>query len=389
MTIQATDLKNAKRYLTIKGIDKNGLDDVDIVSTAIGAGWMPSAPSFDPVSIPPQVMSPARVPVELTFDPTPSSSVEPRPLPIAPRVNAPANDATAKALTALMDSLQSSTPLDEKRIIELIKQHATTVTTLETYNVPSKISVKIEGAHKELKRVVSRLNAGYNVYCYGPAGSGKTTLAAQAATALNLDFYHTGALLMKYELTGYNDAGGNYVSTTFYECYKNGGLFLFDEIDASNPQAVTAFNQAIENGEMTFPCGLVKVHKDFKVIAAANTAGTGATNQYKRNALDGATLDRFARIELQYDLDLEVRLAIAEYQRIAGNDANLSPAYSFITTVQQAREKAAEKRIDVIISPRSSIRGCGIIAMGDTVKMAINECFGASLSVDQLKQLGL
>ena len=370
MTIQATELKNAKRYLTIKGIDKNSMDDHDIISAAISAGWMPSrddtpAPSFEPVAIPPQVIPPA------------------------PRVNAPANDATARALAALMDSLQSSTPLDEARIIELIKQHATTVTTLETYNIPDKISVKIEGAHKELARVVSRLNAGYNVYCYGPAGSGKTTLAAQAATALNLDFYHTGALLMKYELTGYNDAGGNYVSTTFYECYKNGGLFLFDEIDASNPQAVTAFNQAIENGEMTFPCGLVKVHKDFKVIAAANTNGTGATNQYKRNTLDGATLDRFARIELQYDLDLEVRLAIAEYQRIAGADANLSPAYSFITTVQQARKKAAEKRIDVIISPRSSIRGCGIIAMGDSVKMAINECFGASLSVDQLKQLGL
>ena len=378
MTIHATDLKNAKRYLTIKGIDKNGLDDHAIVSTAIGAGWMPSAPvapSFEPVSIPPQVMPPA--------------PVAPAPVTPAPRVNVPASDATAKALAALMDSLQSSTPLDEKRIIELIKQHGTTVTTLETYNIPSKISVKIEGAHKELKRVVNRLNAGYNVYCYGPAGSGKTTLAAQAAKALNLDFYHTGALLMKYELTGYSDAGGNYVSTTFYECYKNGGLFLFDEIDASNPQAVTAFNQAIENGEMTFPCGLVKVHKDFKVIAAANTNGTGATNQYKRNALCGATLDRFARIELQYDLDLEVRLAIAEYQRIAGADANLSAAYSFITTVQQARKKAAEKRIDVIISPRSSIRGCGIIAMGDTVKMAIDECFGASLSVDQLKQLGL
>tara|TARA_R110000772_G_scaffold25194_1_gene65817 strand:- start:1761 stop:2873 length:1113 start_codon:yes stop_codon:yes gene_type:complete len=370
MTIQTPDLKNAKRYLTIQGIDKNGLDDVAIISAAIEAGWMPSrdepAPtSFAPVSIPPQVMPPA------------------------PRVNAPANDATAKALAALMDSLQSSTPLDEARIIELIKQHGTPVTTLETHNVLAKTSVKIEGAHKELARVVSRLNAGYNVYCYGPAGSGKTTLAAQAAASLELDFYHTGALLMKYELTGYMDAGGSYVSTTFYNCYKDGGLFLFDEIDGSNPQAVVSFNQAIENGEFTFPCGVVKAHKDFKVIAAANTNGTGATNQYKRNALDGATLDRFSRIELHYDLDLEVRLAIAEYQRIAGNDAPLAPAHAFISKVQTARRVAAEKRIDVIISPRSSIRGCGIIAMGDNDTVAINECFGASLSTDQLKQLSL
>ena len=100
MTIPATELKNAKRYLTIKGIDKNGLYDHDIITAAIEAGWMPSspapaAPSFEPVSIPPQVM--------------PSAP--------APRVNAPASDATAKALAALMDSLQSSTPLDEARIV--------------------------------------------------------------------------------------------------------------------------------------------------------------------------------------------------------------------------------------------------------------------------------
>tara|TARA_R110002153_G_scaffold274037_1_gene446794 strand:+ start:33525 stop:34640 length:1116 start_codon:yes stop_codon:yes gene_type:complete len=371
MTIQTPDLKNAKRYLTIQGIDKNGLDDAEIISAAIEAGWMPSrddtpAPSLEPVSIPPQVMPPA------------------------PRVNAPANDATAKALAALMASLQSSTPLDEARIIELIQQHSQPVITVETNNIETKATVKVEGAHKLLERVLKRLNASYNVYLFGAAGSGKTTLSSQCATALNIPFYHTGALLQKYELTGYMDAGGNFVKTGFYDAMKNGGLFLFDEVDASSVQSVIAFNMAVENKMMTFPNGeIVKAHKDFKVIAAANTNGQGATQQYKRNALDGASLDRFTKITMSYDLDLELRLAIAEYNRVAGNETNDTLVTNFVRRVQRLRATAQDKRIDVIISPRTSIRGAGILAMGDTAEMALDECFGVMLSADQKSQLGL
>jgi hypothetical protein len=34
------------------------------------------------------------------------------------------------------------------------------------------------------------------------------------------------------------------VNTDFRRAYKDGGLFLFDEIDASFPQALLAFNAA-------------------------------------------------------------------------------------------------------------------------------------------------
>ena len=113
----------------------------------------------------------------------------------------------------------------------------------------------------------------------------------------------------------------------------------------------------------------------------------GATVNYKRNALDGAFLDRFNRIELHYDEVLERRLAHNEYALCGGESPEACDLW--VDLVQQARRTAKKARIDVIISPRSSINGAAVIGMGDTTDMAIDETFGASLSVDQRKQLGV
>jgi len=71
-------------------------------------------------------------------------------------------------------------------------------------------------------------------------------------------------------------------------------LFLFDEIDASLPNAVLAFNAALANGYADFPDGMVKRHPRFACIAAANTFGMGADRIYVgRNQLDGADAGPF------------------------------------------------------------------------------------------------
>ena len=91
-----------------------------------------------------------------------------------------------------------------------------------------------------------------------------------------------------------DSAQGTIVSTEFRKAYENGGLFLFDEIDASMPGAILAFNAALANNFMDFPDKKVPRHKDFYCIAAANTFGSGADRQYVgRNQLDAASLDRF------------------------------------------------------------------------------------------------
>jgi len=78
----------------------------------------------------------------------------------------------------------------------------------------------------------------YPVWLPGPAGSGKTTAARNVAKALELPFLFTGAVDQPYSLLGFRDAGGNYARTSFREAFENGGVFLWDEVDASNPNAL-------------------------------------------------------------------------------------------------------------------------------------------------------
>lgn len=383
MPYTSREIRSATRYLTARQIDKEGLTPDEIMQAAMADGYLP--PNSTPIA-PPQTPDLEPFPKPKTGL---AAQVSPTPIEAVPQTATTATQAELLAqLMATMQQPQAPAPatMDEQAIKAMVEKYANPVTTLQIEQ-PKQPTVSIKGAHKELERVVKRLNAGYKVYLYGPAGSGKTTLCKQAAEALNLSFYHTGALLMKYELTGFNDAGGSFVSTSFYEAYKNGGVYLFDEIDASSPQAVIAFNMAIENGEMTFPNEKVQQHKDFRVIAAANTNGQGATTNYKRNALDGATLDRFSRIAMDYDEKLELRLATDEYKRLGGKAPH--EVGNWVNFIQKTRAIAKDKKIDVIISPRSSKNGAGILAMGDDKETAIKETFGASLSTDQRRQLGI
>lgn len=216
--------------------------------------------------------------------------------------------------------------------------------------VADKPTVDVGKAHKTFPKLLQVLSQHLNVYLVGPAGSGKTYAAKKCAEALGIPFYFTGAIANEYKLTGFKNAQGEYVRTEFREAYENGGVFLFDEIDASFPQAVLAFNAALANDFMDFPDGQVTRHKDFYCIAAANTIGQGADRQYVgRNQLDAASLDRFVFIEWEYDNNLEISLS--------GNA-------DWAKYVQLVRKVVSDSKIRCIISPRASIYGAQLLAAG-------------------------
>jgi MoxR-like ATPase len=54
---------------------------------------------------------------------------------------------------------------------------------------------------------------------------------------------------------------------------------------------------------------MVEKHENFRIVATANTYGNGATLEFiGRNAIDGATLDRFTVIDWNIDEILELKL---------------------------------------------------------------------------------
>lgn len=195
-----------------------------------------------------------------------------------------------------------------------------------------------ELVHYQFGKLLECITLGVHPMLVGPAGTGKSTAVEQAARVLGLRFYMANRVSNTYELTGYNDAEGRFVETEFYRAYKNGGVFFFDEIDGSDPEALVTINTAIAQGYTTFPCGQVKMHPDFKLVAAGNTYGTGADAEYcGRNQLDSATLDRFAVIDWGYDRKLERKLC---------------PDNELLEFVWSLRDVCEKNHLKIIISTR-------------------------------------
>lgn len=187
-----------------------------------------------------------------------------------------------------------------------------------------------------------------NLWLVGPVGSGKTSAASQIAKDLGLAFYFNGAIDNEYKLRGFMDAQGRVISTPFRQAFEKGGVYLFDECDASMPSAVLAFNAALANGACDFPDAQVQRHPDCIVLAAANTWGGGATHEYVgRLKQDAAFLDRFLQIEWNYDEAMETALC--------GNQR-------WATKIQAIRRAAQELGIRHIVSPRASYWGAVLLA---------------------------
>jgi len=329
----------------------------------------------------------------VTIEQEPMVTIEPEPAVQAPKSKPePSIDETAQKLADVLKSLKpEAAPLDEARVIELIKQHGQRLTTINVQMIDpatSEPTAKIEGAHHALNELVENCKLRLHTYLLGGAGGGKTTMAEQAAELLGLDFYSNGALLMKYEAIGHLDASSVFQSTEFRRAFENGGLYLFDEIDASSAEAVVAINGALANGSYAFPDRRVKRHADFVCVAAANTNGKGATREYVgRCPLDGASLDRFVQLEIDYDSTIEQKMGESEYLRWGGQD--MAELNDWIAEVRAFRVQCSERKINVIVSPRAIQQGAALLTVGRSLDKIREATIYKHLTADQRAQMGV
>mgnify|MGYP000221093270 FL=1 len=297
--------------------------------------------------------------LDQTPEPAPFSD-DPEPAPKQTKETATATPETpdvgatvASAVNQALAGLLSNAGVSESRVVELVKQHAPQAPAISIdLTKPSGKTVTLPAgtAHKDLKVALSIVTEQVPLMLIGPAGSGKTTLASQIADALELDFYFTGAVDSPYRLLGFRDGAGNVHRTAFRDAFEKGGVFLFDEQDASMANAILSFNAAVDNRMCDFPDGVVKAHPDFRVIASANTWGHGADRMYVgRMQQDGASLNRYFQMAMDYDEDLE--------RAIAGND-------EWVDRVQAVRKAVRSLKLRHIVSPRQSIHGAKLLAAG-------------------------
>lgn len=302
--------------------------------------------------------------VELVGDDEPKQDTPPPPpKPKPAKVNSvksehsgDAIEILAKALTPHLNIPVPDAEIDEGRVIELIRMYAP-VKQIDV--VVGDVKTEVSGVqHKEFEDVLKRVAAGMQMYLVGDMGTGKTRMAENIAEALGLPFYSISVCAQTSEVKffGYMDATGNYVRTLFREAYENGGVFLVDEIDNGNANVLAALNASLAGNICAFPDGMVKRHKDFRCIAAANTFGMGASAQFVgRCKLDESTLDRFQHREIGYDTDLETALFGGE----------------LVKRIVSIREKYKNERVS--ISMRAYERVLKLMSIGLSMDEAIDE----------------
>lgn len=215
---------------------------------------------------------------------------------------------------------------------------------IQVPEVPKKVEVPVvpsgEVHHEKYETIKACLECGIPVYLAGPAGSGKNHTVEQIAEELGWQFYFSNSVQQEYKLTGFIDAGGEYHETEFYKACisEDECVFFLDEMDASIPEVLVLLNAAIANGYFEFPNGRVDL-KHVHFVAAGNTVGSGADEMYTgRMVLDQATLDRFAIIEFDYSMRIEMA--------ISKGNADL------VSFVHQLRDQATSKGIRATFSYR-------------------------------------
>lgn len=325
--------------------------------------------------------------LKLTSDPAPVHQEEAKPAPkqtqtpkattaTAQTTTAPASAQDAAALLAsivaapLASQIAASTQaqIDALRadLEKIAKANKPTITAFQINGAAPVQLPEGETEHAALAEVLEYLACGLNVYLTGPAGSGKTTAAEQAAKVLfpeaNED--HNGHISntrfaslscsddisagdIYGRLTPVLENGAKalkFIPAPFLDIYENGGIFLFDEIDAAAPEVLININKALSQESIDVPnYGRVYKHPKCYLMAAGNTTGQGATADYSARAkLDAATLNRFVFVRVSYDIALENRIIDAETD---GNQAAAQIVKDARDRIRAALEKTRQKGI--------------------------------------------
>jgi cobaltochelatase CobS len=239
--------------------------------------------------------------------------------------------------------------------------------------VPSKPTVGV--VHAKYAQIAQIMALRANVYLVGPAGTGKSTIPAQIAEQMGLEFsaVSCGTTDAKFDYVGFRDGHGVLHSTSFRERFENGGVMLLDEMDNASPDVLVTLNQALSNGIMAFPDKMVTKHKDFILVAAGNTYGTGATAQYVgRSPIDAATMNRFVKIVVGVDENIENEM-------VASTGLDTAVQFAWLNIIRKARANCETSGLRVMVTPRDAKHGASLLHLGFSISEAVDMTFGFGL----------
>ena len=149
-----------------------------------------------------------------------------------------------------------------------------------------------------------------NIWLYGPAGTGKTTICKEVSSALGVPctVLSCSAGTSPAEITGFKFPEPR--PSAVSRAVGIAGVVVLDEITMLDPGVAAVANALLANGEIETSTGHVVRHADCVIIATANLTGTGSDRFYiGNNQLDASTLDRFSGgfVHVEYSAEYEAR----------------------------------------------------------------------------------
>lgn len=231
------------------------------------------------------------------------------------------------------------------------------------------------------RRALSYLDAGYAVHLYGPAGTGKTTLAMHIAgvrgkpvlliygdeefktsdfvgrdrglisTKIVDNFIHS---VLKTE----ESFRTQWVDERITTACRYGYTLIYDEFSRSRPEANNILLSVLEEKILAFPgnhysCAYMHVHPDFRVIFTSNPSEYAGVHKAQ-----DALVDRMVSIKLtSYDRETEIAITAAR------SGATPRDAARIVDIVNEYVEKSAN-------SLKTSLRASIMIAAVTTNRKA-------------------
>jgi MoxR-like ATPase len=327
-------------------------------------------------------------------DEVPAESWDVPKTPIEPFVES-RTDAERVLIQALKDLVSSPKGVDEDAVRRIVADEVAKTSRVLEVRRPDVAPVRLDEADEVDEKIIRLVvEAGQNIMMVGPAGCGKTTRAARLAKALSAERYHSVSVsggMTESVLTGRLlpiKAGGTFafLPAPFLTCYRDGGVFLADEVDAADPNVLLVLNAALANGHIEVE-GLaangedtrIARHPAFVMVCAANTYGTGADAKYVgRGALDGAFLDRFYVVSVTYS---------ERYERsLFANHTNVA-ARSIGEWVLSVRAKAEPAGLSRIVSTRMIQKGVAAVCAGVPIAEVKSDLL-AGWSADDKRAVG-
>lgn len=233
---------------------------------------------------------------------------------------------------------------------------------------PDTPAVQIEGSHYLFPRLLRLVSAGFNVFMWGPPGTGKTTAAMQVAEALGrkAEIDTLDPTTARSMVQGYMTPNGDPVHNVFTRCWEGGAVYVADEVDLAPGHVQTLFNSALANGQAPLAWGNVERNANFAFVATGNTAGRPTAAFPDRRPMSSAFADRLYFMYWPLDPQIECRVVGIPCPPVAEEKFDQCDPVAWVKFVRGLREWAANNAPGLSITPRASLLGIKALAAGES-----------------------